>query len=81
MFVTNNTIAAARTYFYSYIAPAFSASECKAMFDAVLQKRLNWTKTELMLQSDGRLSESDLLYVRNVAHRLKENEPFQYIIG
>ncbi len=56
MFVTNNTIAAARTYFYSYIAPAFSASESKAMFDAVVQKRLNWTKTELMLQSDGRLS-------------------------
>lgn len=81
MFVTNNTIAAARTYFYSYIAPAFSASESKAMFDAVVQKRLNWTKTELMLQSDGRLSESDLLYIRNVAHRLKENEPFQYIIG
>ena len=81
MFVTNNTIAAARTYFYSFIAPAFSASESKAMFDTLLQKRLNWTKTELMLQSDGRLSESDLLYVRNVAHRLKENEPFQYIIG
>ena len=81
MFVTNNTISAARSYFNSYIAPAFSASECKAMFDAVVQKRLNWTKTELMLQSNGRLSESDLLYVRNVAHRLKENEPFQYIIG
>ena len=81
MFVSNNTISAAKKYFYNYLGANFSATECKVMFDALLQKRLNWTKADLILQANGRLSESDLLFVRNVAHRLMLNEPFQYIIG
>ena len=51
------------------------------MFDSLIQKRLNWTKTELILNKNNGLSESDLLFLRNATKRLLNQEPFQYIIG
>lgn len=81
MFVETNTIPVLRRYFNSSLEAHFSASECKLMFDSLIQKRLNWTKTDLILNSNSRLSESDLLYLRNASKRLLNQEPFQYVIG
>ena len=81
MFVETNTIPDLRRYFNSSLEAHFSASECKLMFDSLIQKRLNWTKTDLILNSNSRLSESDLLYLRNATKRLLNQEPFQYVIG
>jgi release factor glutamine methyltransferase len=81
MFVETNTIPDLRRYFNSSLEAHYSASECKLMFDSLIQKRLNWTKTDLILNSNSRLSESDLLYLRNATKRLLNQEPFQYVIG
>jgi len=81
MFVETNTIPVLRRYFNSSLEADFSVSECKLMFDSLIQKRLNWTKTDLILNSNSRLSESDLLYLRNATKRLLNQEPFQYVIG
>jgi release factor glutamine methyltransferase len=81
MFVETNTIPVLRRYFNSSLESHFSVSECKLMFDSLIQKRLNWTKTDLILNSNSLLSESDLLYLRNATKRLLNQEPFQYIIG
>ena len=81
MFVETNTIPVLRRYFNSSLEAHFSVSECKLMFDSLIQKRLNWTKTDLILNSNSRLSESDLLYLRNATKRLLNQEPFQYVIG
>ncbi|MFN5417049.1 MAG: peptide chain release factor N(5)-glutamine methyltransferase [Flavobacteriia bacterium] len=51
------------------------------MFNRALEERLKLSKEELLFANDIRLSESDLLYVRTIAHRLLDNEPFQYILG
>ena len=81
MFVETNTIPVLRRYFNSSLEAHFSASECKLMFDSLIQKRLNWTKTDLILNNNSRLSESDLLCLRNATKRLLNQEPFQYVIG
>jgi release factor glutamine methyltransferase len=81
MFVETNTIPVLRRYFNSSLEADFSVSECKLMFDSLIQKRLNWTKTDLILNNNSRLSESDLLYLRNATKRLLNQEPFQYVIG
>ena len=81
MFVETNTIPVLRRYFNSSLEAHFSVSECKLMFDSLIQKRLNWTKTDLILNNNSRLSESDLLYLRNATKRLLNQEPFQYVIG
>jgi release factor glutamine methyltransferase len=51
------------------------------MWTQIICKRLNWSSSDLLLNQNERLSESDLLYVRRFVKGLLANEPFQYIIG
>ena len=80
MFVKDNTISAAKSYFFEQLS-AFSSTELKFMWTEILRKRFNWTQTDLLINSDFRLSESDLLFIRSFVKRLIKDEPFQYILG
>jgi release factor glutamine methyltransferase len=51
------------------------------MWTQIICKRLNWSSSDLLLNQNERLSESDLLYVRRFVKGLLANEPFQYLIG
>lgn len=81
MFVASNKLSDLKQYFKHKLYNQFSESEIKLMFDEIVMQRLQLSRTDLLLNKDLRLSESDLLYVRTIAHRLLEHEPFQYIIG
>ena len=81
MFVKSNKVSDLKTYFFKKLELHFSSSEMKFMFNRALEERLKLSKEELLLANDIRLSESDLLFVRTIAHRLLEQEPFQYILG
>ncbi|MCE3297323.1 MAG: SAM-dependent methyltransferase [Crocinitomicaceae bacterium] len=81
MFVQSNKVKDLKAYFSKKLELHFSPSEVKFMFSEALQKRLGLGKEELLFPDEIRLSESDLLFVRTIAHRLLDNEPFQYIIG
>lgn len=81
MFVKENTISAARTYFKERLQIQFSESELKSMWKQLICKRFDWNDSEFLLSSENRMSESDLLYVRSFVKRLQANEPFQYILG
>ncbi len=80
MFVKDNTLNSAKTYFYERLE-GFSESELKLMWTEIICKRFNWSRAELLMNADFRLSESDLLFIRSYVKRLQENEPFQYILG
>lgn len=81
MFVKENTISAVRAYFKDRLQTQFSESELKSMWKQLICKRFEWNDSEFLLSTENRLSESDLLYVRSFVKRLKDNEPFQYILG
>lgn len=81
MFVKENTVSAARSYFKDRLQTHFSESELKSMWKQLICKRFEWNNSEFLLSSENRLSESDLLYVRSFVKRLQANEPFQYILG
>lgn len=81
MFVKDNTVLSARAYFNDRLTDLFSPSELKLMFNEFLIARLNIARSELHFSDKLKLSESDLLYFRSCVHRLKDNEPFQYILG
>ena len=81
MFVSNNSLRSAKTYFDDRLQSHFSATELKSMWTQIICKRLNWSSSDLLLNQNERLSESDLLYVRRFVKGLLANEPFQYIIG
>jgi release factor glutamine methyltransferase len=80
MFVKDNTLNAAKAYFFERLE-GFSESELKSMWTKIICKRFNWSRADLLINTDFRLSESDLLHIRSYVKRLQENEPFQYIIG
>lgn len=81
MFVSDNSVSSAKAYFFDRLSDLFSPSELKLMFNEFLMSRLKLSRTNLLLAENLLLSESDLLYFRSCVHRLKENEPFQYILG
>ena len=81
MFVQHNTLNATKQYFTEKLKERFSASEIRYMFQLLSEERLKKTRTELLLEGDNRLSESDLLYFRSAAHKLLEDIPFQHILG
>lgn len=82
MFVKSNKLSDLKIYFEKKLELHFSPSEVKFMFHRAVEKCLGLTKEELLFSKDTiRLSESDLLFVRSVANRLLDHEPFQYIIG
>lgn len=81
MFVASNKLSDLKQYFKHKLETHFSESEIKLMFDEIVMQRLQLSRTDLLLNKDLRLSESDLLHVRTIAHRLLEHEPFQYIMG
>lgn len=81
MFVASNKLFDLKKYFKQKLDKYFSLSEIKLMFDEIVMQRLQLSRTDLLLNKDLRLSESDLLHVRTIAHRLLDHEPFQYIMG
>ena len=81
MFVTDNTLSSAKNYFFDRLAAIFSPTELKSMWTQIICKRMNWSTSDLLLNQQERLSESDLLYVRGFVKGLLNHEPFQYLLG
>lgn len=81
MFVSKNTIAACLDYMKERLKPRFSESEIRVIQHLAFEKRLGFSRSDLMLNKQDGLSESDLLFFRGVVKRLLNDEPLQYIIG
>jgi release factor glutamine methyltransferase len=81
MFISSNKLSELKKYFYFKLENNFSSSETNLMFQILCEKRLKLSRTDLLLGENFLLSESDLLYFKNVLNQLLENQPFQYIIG
>jgi release factor glutamine methyltransferase len=81
MFVSNNSLQAAKKYVNEQLQVLYSEREIQRFFKEMILSRMGWSSADWLLGQDARLSESDLLYVRSVVKRLQQEEPFQYILG
>ena len=81
MFVIDNQLKTAKNYFSEQLKNLFTATEINSMWKEIICLRLKWNHSDFILNTTFRLSESDLLFIRTYVHRLKKNEPFQYIHG
>jgi release factor glutamine methyltransferase len=81
MFVIENTVSAIKSYMFDKLNGYYSEREINYFFKNAVCNRLNLADNEFLLAANNRLSESDLLFFRNVVKRLQNSEPFQYIIG
>jgi release factor glutamine methyltransferase len=81
MFVQTNTIAACLEYIKKKLENQFNASEIRHIQRAIFKKLFDLNLADLMLHKENRLTESELLHVRELVLRLQANEPLQYVIG
>lgn len=81
MFVQDNSINSCLSYIKSRLENQFSQSEIRQIQRAIFHKMFSFNAADLLLQGNYRLTESELLQVRDVVKRLQANEPLQYIIG
>ena len=81
MFVIDNQLKTAKNYFSEQLKNLFTFTEINSMWKEIICLRLKWNASDFILNTTFRLSESDLLFIRSYVHRLKKNEPFQYIHG
>ena len=81
MFVVDNQLKTAKNYFSEQLKNLFTSTEINSMWKEIICFRFNWNASDFILNTTFRLSESDLLFIRSYVHRLKKNEPFQYIHG
>ena len=81
MFVIDNQLKTVKKYFTEQLKNLFTSTEINSMWKEIICLRLKWNQSDFILNTTFRLSESDLLFIRSYVHRLKKNEPFQYIHG
>jgi release factor glutamine methyltransferase len=81
MFVQHNTVSSCLDYVKSRLENQFSLTEIRQIQRQIFEKIFAWTPAQLMLNNDYRLTESELLLVRDFVKRLQNNEPLQYIMG
>lgn len=81
MFVQTNSLSATRKYFNDRLSEKFSSRELRSMFNLLAQERLGVSTSDLILQNDQLLSESDLLFFRSAVKKLQSDQPFQYVLG
>lgn len=68
-------------YVSAGLAQQFSNSEIRQIQRAIFNKLFNFKASDLILRKDYRLTESELLLVREMVKRLQSNEPLQYVVG
>ncbi|MFT6982320.1 MAG: release factor glutamine methyltransferase [Crocinitomicaceae bacterium] len=81
MFVQANSLKEIKRYFNSELSILYTESELKLIIKELTIKRLDISSVDYLLLSEKRLSESDLLFYHDALKRLRNQEPFQYILG
>lgn len=67
--------------FREELSPIYNVHEAFQFVWLIFDHLHGWTKTDLLLREDTKLTDSDHLFVENALERLKNHEPIQYIIG
>ena len=81
MFVKSNVLSEIKLYFNKELSNLYSSSELRLIIKELTIQRFEISTSEYMSFSNTKLSESDLLFYRSALKRLKNEEPFQYILG
>lgn len=79
--IATNTVAAVLDQYQRDLSPLYPKGEVRAIACAVFFDRLGWDASDVMIERDASLSESELLQVYLPLKRLRTGEPLQYVLG
>ena len=81
MKISSNELGSAVAYFKNELASFYDKSELESMLYILFQHYFGVTTTDIVINKDRKLSESDLLLVIYAVKELKKYKPLAYIIG
>lgn len=81
MKIADNTVKSVKAFFHSELGSIYDENEINNFISWLFYFEKKWTKSQILLNLEERLSESELVYLMKLVKRLKNHEPIQYIIG
>ena len=82
MWPASNTVAQIRKHIQQQLATVFpDEQERNVLTSMILQRITGLSKTEIAIQPDFRVNESDIVWLKNALEDLNEHKPIQYVIG
>lgn len=79
--IADNAVRSLKNYLTEKLRSQYDERESGHVIAALFQEYLGWSKAELMLNLDRRISESELLKFHFALKRLVAGEPLQYVLG
>jgi release factor glutamine methyltransferase len=80
-YIRDNRVATLRHYLKVELLGLYDAREAEQIVKILFQHYLGWSSTQIMLNKEEKLSESEILLLHQALKRLKQGMPVQYAIG
>lgn len=79
--IVSNTVESLLAYFTAELCSIYDEREIQNISSWLFHAYHNWSRSEILLHKEDRLSESELLKYHFAVKRLKAGEPVQYVVG
>jgi release factor glutamine methyltransferase len=77
----DNKVNTLRAYLHGKLSERYGEREARNLVHALFDEFHGWSRTELVLRSNDRLGESELLRYHFALKRMMQGEPLQYVLG
>ncbi len=81
MFTIDNTVKSAESYCLDKLNGVYSDREIRQIIRSIFSHLFDWNSADFLLRNNKRLSESDLLRLREAIKELQSGRPLQYVLG
>jgi release factor glutamine methyltransferase len=79
--LADNKVNTLRAYLHGKLSERYGEREARNLVHALFDEFHGWSRTELVLRSNDRLGESELLRYHFALKRMMQGEPLQYVLG
>ena len=79
--IADNKVSTLRAYLTGKLESIYDARETASLVQMLFEEFHSWTRSEMILNADQRLGESELLRYHFALKRLLQGEPIQYVLG
>ncbi len=79
--VQDNKLSSIKDYFWKELETQLGARECESCFFILCAEWLGFSRTEMIIEKESRISESQILLFINAIKALKKDTPLAHVLG
>jgi release factor glutamine methyltransferase len=79
--ITDNSVKTLKSYLQDHLTKIYDDREAQNIVAALFQHNFQWSRADLVVKENQRISESELLKFHFALKRLMKKEPLQYVLG